>query len=116
MARTTTEAAKILMDIHDEFFGNDMVEKFRISWEKMREICDVRRLSKTYLNELVDELNDLGFSFATFDDYLLVLKESDCTEIRSVPGRIVEKYLPDNEEMKSEDLERESDDVELEDE
>lgn len=116
MARTTMEAAKILVAIHDEFFGNDLVEKFRITWERMRVICDVKRLNKTYLNELVNELNDLGFSLASFDEYLLVLKESDCAELRSVPGRIVEKYLPDDVEMRSEDLEEESDDVEWEDE
>lgn len=115
MARMTTEVAKILMAIHDEFFGNDVVEKFRITWDRLRQICD-RRLSKNYLNELVDELNELGFSLAAFDDYLLVLKESDCAELRCVPGRIVEKYLPENEEMKSEDLEEESDDAEWEDE
>lgn len=116
MARTTMETAKIIVAIHDDFFGNDFAEKFRITWERMREICDVRKLSKNYLGELVDELNELGFSLATFDEYLLVLKESDCAELRSVPGRIVEKYLPDTEEIDSEELEEESDDVEWEDE
>ncbi len=115
MARTAAEAAKILTDIYHEFFGNDLGEKYRIKWERMRSICDVRRLNNAYLSELTDEFNNLGFSIASFDDYILVLKESDCAELRSVPGRIVEKYLPDATEVETEELEEESDDVEWED-
>lgn len=116
MGRTATEAAKVLIDIYEEFFGNDLGEKYRITWGRMREVCDVRRLNKAYLNELGDELNDLGFSLASFDDYLLVLKESDCAGIRSVSGRIVEKYLPEGTEVVPDDAEDEPDDVEWEDE
>jgi hypothetical protein len=109
MARTVAEAAKALTDIHDEFFGNDLGEKYRISWERLRELCGVMRLYHPYLNKLSAELIELGFSLACFDDYILVMKESDCDSVRSVPGRIVDKYLPEDAATAVNELEEDSD-------
>jgi hypothetical protein len=116
MSRTATEAAKILTLLYEEFFGNDIYEKYRIQWERLREICAVRRLDMPYLNEITVVLNSLGFSLACFDDFILVMKESDSSEVRSVPGRLVEKYLPEDIDVEDLGPVVEPEDVELEDE
>ena len=36
MARTAAEAAKILTDIHQESFGDDIFDKYRIGWQQLR--------------------------------------------------------------------------------
>ena len=113
MARTVAEAAKILTEIYEESFGDDIFEKYRIQWQQLREICDVRRLNNSYLSEIVGELNERGFSLAPFDDCIMVVKESNCSEVRSIPGRLVEKYLHEDGSKKSAG---EHEDVELEDE
>ena len=115
MARTAAEAAKILTEIYDESFGNDIFEKYRIQWERLREICAARRLNDKYLSEISGELNEVGFSLACFDDFIMVMKESDCSDVRKVPGRLVEKYLPEDADLEGEGGE-EPEDVELEDE
>jgi len=102
MARSAFNSAKILTEIHAETFGNDVLEKYRIQWQQLREVCGVEQLDYEYLSEIVGELNELGFSLAPFDDCILVIRESECSEMRSVPGRLVEKYLPtakDHEEQ-----------------
>jgi hypothetical protein len=113
MARTAEAAADILMYIHQESFGDKNFESYRIAWQQLREICEVRKLTVAKLAELTGELNERGYSLACFDDFILVIKESDCSEVRPVPGRVVEQYLPDDE---IEAMEDEPEPVEVEDE
>jgi hypothetical protein len=61
-------------------------------------------------------LNELGFSLACFDDFILVTKESDYAEVRSVPGRLVEKYLPEDVHGENMGTVAETEVVEVEDE
>ncbi len=116
MARTAAEAAKILTLIYQEDFGQDVFEKYRVQWEQLRAICAVSRLGTEYIHSLMEELNELGFSLTCFDHFLVVMKESDCDEVRNLPGRLVEKYIPDEAELAERTMTEEPEDVELEEE
>lgn len=116
MTRTAAEAAKILTLIYEEHFGQDFFEKYRIQWEHLRAICAVRRLETNYLHELSCELNELGFSLTCFDHFILVMKETDCDEVRNLPGRLVEKYIPEDPEFGGKTTLAEPEDVELDEE
>ena len=98
MARTATEAANILAEIYEESFGDEAFDKFRIKWPQLREVCDVKRLNDIYLAEIADQLKEHGLSLALFDNSVLVLKECDCSDVRSVPGRLLEKFLPEDDD------------------
>jgi hypothetical protein len=43
------------------------------------------------------ELNESGYHLVPMDNFLLVADESDFGEVRSIPPRIVEGYLPGDE-------------------
>lgn len=98
MARTAVEAVNILAEIYEESFGDEMCEQYRLTWRQLRELCDARRLGDEYLAELAGQLREQGFGMALFDDSILVLKEVDCSVVRRVPGRLVEKFLVEDGE------------------
>lgn len=118
MARTAAETAHVLSKIFDVSFARDTYEKFRISWPQLRSLAGVSRLTPIYIRAVNHVLNDSEYSLVPFDNFLIVARESDFAEFRAVPDRVVESYLPDEEQDDDDDLEFDDDyddDVEIDD-
>ncbi|MEI6208856.1 MAG: hypothetical protein WCP20_18920 [Desulfuromonadales bacterium] len=120
MARTTRKTATILSDLYDETFANDSYEPFRISWPDLRGIAGVSKLTDQYLRQINQALNESGYYLIPFDNFLLVTQESNQSNIRLLPPRIVEQYLyveaddleideEEDEELSDEEVEDEED-------
>jgi hypothetical protein len=97
MARSAANTASILSCFYDKTFANESCEAFRISWSDLRGIAGVARITSGYLRRINLELNELGYTMNTFDNYLAIVQETDLAHIRMVPPRIVEKYLYDKD-------------------
>ena len=97
MARSAANTANILSCFYDETFANESCEAFRISWSDLRGIAGVTKLTAGYLRRINQELNESGYSLIPFDNYLVIVQESDLAHIRLVPPRIVEEYLFDKD-------------------
>lgn len=97
MARSAANTARILSCFYDETFANDSCEAFRINWSDLRGIAGVTKLTDGYLRRINQELNESGYTLITFDNYLVIVQESDLAHIRIAPPRIVEQYLYDND-------------------
>lgn len=118
MARTATKTANILSGLYDESFASDSYEAFRISWSNLRGIVGVTKLTPGYLRRINQALIKTGYTLIPLDNFLVVAQESDLSNFRIVPPRIVEQYLyeeDDDLELDDEDeddLEVDEDDVE----
>lgn len=97
MARSAANTASILSCFYDETFASDSCEAFRITWSDLRGIAGVTKLTVGYLRRINLELNESGYTMIIFDNYLLIVQETDLAHIRMVPPRIVEEYLFDND-------------------
>jgi hypothetical protein len=116
MARTAQETAQVLSDIYDESFANDSFEQFQIGWPELRSIAGVPKLTSSYLNQLNKHLRDLEILLVECDSFLLVARQQDLSQARTVPARLVEQYLPDFEddddfEVDEDELDDSADDV-----
>ncbi len=96
--RTAEETASILISLYDESFAGDNFSPFRINWPELRSLAGIARLTDEYLWELDQELKESGYFLFPLDNYVLVALESDFSHIRAVPPRIVEQYLPGDED------------------
>ena len=124
MARSVTKTAEILIALYDENFANDSYESFRITWQDLRGIAGVAKLTPSCLRRINLVLSESGYSLIQFDNFLAVVQESDLSHIRLVPPRLVEQYLYDvsvdfdAEEEEEEDFivdEHEVENIELDD-
>jgi hypothetical protein len=93
MARTSEETAEILKDLYNKEFAGDYVETFRLTWEQLRRIAGIDRLTDEYLAELAEKLLDEDFALLTFNNKFLVAREKDFSEIRALPARLAERCL-----------------------
>ena len=98
MARTAEETASILIGLYDESFAGDSFRPFRINWPELRSLAGIARLTDEYLWEVDLELKESGYFLLPLDNFVLVALESDFSYIRAIPPRIVEQYLPDDDE------------------
>lgn len=124
MARTVRQTAFILSELYEETFSSESYEKFRITWTDLRGIAGVARLTSRYLGKVNQSLSETGYTLIPLDNFLVVAKENDLSDIRLVPPRIVEEYLyeeeddpevnydEDDEVENPEDCEIDGDDVE----
>ena len=113
MERTAEETASILISIYDESFANESYNHFRIGWPELRSIAGVARLTDEYLWEINQTLNESSYFLIPFDNFLLVALESDVSHVRAVPPRIVEDYLPGDEDDDDFELDEDDDDDNL---
>lgn len=116
MARTAAETSNTLIEIYEESFANDNFNYFRIDWPELRAIAGVAKLTHEYLHEVNQALNETSYTLIPLDNFLVVAMESDFSLVRSVPPRIVEQYLPgEDDDYEYEDIELDDDeDIDLE--
>jgi len=107
MARSASKTAEILIELYEENFANESFEAFRITWQDLRGIVGVPKLTPTDLRRIDRELNYSGNVLIRFDNFLVVVQESDLKPLRLVPPRIVEQYLYDERVDSDEDEEEE---------
>lgn len=99
MARTAQETARVLSKIYDESFANDSYEQFQIGWPELRSIAGVSKLTRAYLSGVSGHLLlDHEMLIVVCDSFLLVARQQDLSHARTVPPRLVEQYLPDDED------------------
>jgi hypothetical protein len=97
MARTVRQTAFILSELYEETFSSESYEKFRITWSDLRGIAGVARLTSRYLGKVNQALSETGYTLISLDNFLVVAQETDLSDIRLVPPRIVEEYLYEEE-------------------
>ncbi|MDD2899558.1 MAG: hypothetical protein PHI31_12700 [Desulfuromonadaceae bacterium] len=111
MARTSAETATILSELYNETFARDSYEKFRITWSQLRLLSGTPKLTDNYLLAVNQVLGESGYTLVPLDDFLIMAQHTDFSDLRAVPDRIIERYLPDEDD----DLELDDDDdVEIE--
>jgi hypothetical protein len=107
MARTASETARILSNLYEENFGRNQFdgtvegtadEPFQIAWPQLRSLAAVRRLDDAYLKDISAELSESARCLVAFDNYLIVLGNDYLQYLRSLPDRLLEQYLPDENE------------------
>lgn len=106
MARTAAETANTLISIYDENFANDSYNQFRINWPELRSIAGVAKLTDEYLHDINQALNEGSYVLIPLDNFLVVALEQDFSHVRPVSPRIVEQYLPgdnDDDELEFDD-------------
>jgi hypothetical protein len=84
--------ANILYDLYDESFSCDS-DSFRITWADLRGIAGVTKLHPIYLRKINKVLNKTGCFLMQFDNFLVVVRESEFSTVRLVPPRIIEGYM-----------------------
>lgn len=120
MARTAEETARVLKDLHGETFGGDYLESFQLTWEQLRRISGVNKLTDDYIAEVNDHLLADDYALMTLNNSFIVAKESDFSGTRKLTARLAEKYLNTDDDLEDddddEDLELDDDDLEEEEE
>lgn len=99
MEHTATETARTLISIYNENFANEDYNHFRISWQELRSIAAVSKLSEQYLCEVNQELNKSQYTLIPLDNFLVVAQEFDFSHIRFVPPRLVEQFVFDDKHV-----------------
>lgn len=102
MARTPEKTASILSELYEDTFSDDSYEKFRITWPDLRGIAGVSKLTPGYIHKINHSLNETGYTLIPFDNFLVVVQESDLSKTRLVPPRIVELNLYEDENNNTE--------------
>lgn len=97
MQRTAQEVANVLSSIYDERFGNDECEQYRLTWADLRLLTGGRKLNAKFIAEINEALEEGNQVLVPFGKYLVLLSETDCSHIRKLNGRLLERYLPDDE-------------------
>lgn len=113
MARKVEETAEVLVKIYGDHFKNDFIECYKISWLQLRMISGVQSLDNDYIAALNMFLIKDGYAIVPFDDFFVMVSESDFSNDRQVPDRIIEKYLESLNGKPG--LDNEFDNVELDD-
>ena len=103
MKRTAQEIANILADIYDERFGNDECEQYRLTWADLRLLAGGRKLKTEFIAEINETLEESNQVLVPFDTFLALLSETDSSCLRKLNGRLLERYLPDEEESEVKD-------------
>lgn len=111
MARTTVESASILRALYDEEFSGDECELYQLTWNQLRGIAGVERLTDNIIANIGKAMLDSGYALVPFDNFFLVATESNFKKTRKVPARLVESYLA----VSAGELEEDDGNQELED-
>lgn len=98
MKRTAQEVANVLASIYDERFGNDQFEQYRLTWADLRALAGAGKMKGGFLSEIKEGLEEHNYALVPFDTFMAVLAESDFDAARELSGRILERFLPDEEE------------------
>lgn len=93
MARTTAETASILRELYDESFSSEESEPFQLSWDQLRRIAGVERLTDDIIADVGKLMLDSDYVLVPFNNFVLVGMESNYRRTRKLPARIAENYL-----------------------
>jgi hypothetical protein len=93
MARTVQETASILMELYDENFCSEESEPYQISWEQLRGIAGVERLTDDIIANVGKFMLDSDYVLVPFNNFILIGMEANYKRTRKVPARIAENYL-----------------------
>lgn len=99
MQRTAESVANVLTEIYTEKFDNDSFEQYRLEWSDLRMLSGGRKITNEFIADINDELTENNQVLVAFDNFLALLNEQDCSNLRKLSGRILEKYLYEEEEI-----------------
>lgn len=103
MSRTAREVAKKLKEIYYKDFGDDDSQKYQLSWADLRGISGVGKLEEDFVAEISEKMSETSFALLPLADFLLVGTELDFAFERKLPARLLERYLPGEEDTDDED-------------
>ena len=91
--RSTATVAAMLVMLYDEQFGGKPSGRFRVSRKVLREIAGRRILSDSFLQEVSEEVFELGFVLINCDAYLAVQSQKLFNSYRRVTKGATERLL-----------------------
>ncbi len=91
--RSTATVAAMLVMLYDEQFGGKPSGRFRVSRKVLREIAGRRILSDSFLQEVSEEVFELGFVLINCDAYLSVQSQKLFNSYRRVTKGATERVL-----------------------
>ncbi len=94
MARTAQQVAKTLQEIYIQSFGEADHEKYLLNWADLRGIAGVEKLTEDFVTEISEKMSEAEFTLFPLNDSLLVGTEFDFISERKLPARLLERYLP----------------------
>lgn len=103
MTRTAREVAKKLQEIYLKDFGDDENQKYQLSWVDLRGIAGVGKLEEDFVTEISEKMAENNFALLQLDEFLLVGTQLDFAFERKLPARLLERYLPGEDETDDED-------------
>lgn len=103
MTRTAREVAKVLQQIYHKDFGDDESQKYQLSWADLRGIAGVGKLEEDFVAEISEKMAEKNFALLQLDEFLLVGTQLDFAFERKLSARLLERYLPGEDETDEED-------------
>lgn len=103
MTRTAREVAKKLREIYSKDFGDDESQKYQLSWADLRGIAGVGKLEEAFIAEISEKMAEKNFALLQLDEFLLVGTQLDFAFERKLPARLLERYLPGDDETDDEE-------------
>lgn len=91
--KSTATVAAMLVMLYDEQFGGKPSGRFRVSRKVLREISGRRILSDSFLQEVSEEVFELGFVLINCDAYLAVQSQKLFNSYRRVTKGATERVL-----------------------
>lgn len=98
MVRTAKQTAEALTTIYNEEFRHESMEGFVVTWPDFRALAGGRRIDKTFLADINRVLASDNYVVAPFERFLAIVSESDLSGLRKARGRIIEQYMPEEDE------------------
>jgi hypothetical protein len=88
----------MLTSIYGETFSNDQFEPYRLGWSNLRALAGGVKLESGFIGDINEALEESNYALVPFESFLVVISENDFKTARKLPGRLLEKSLPDEEE------------------
>lgn len=98
MTRSAFETARALIEIYDRDFSSAEEGQYRLLWHEMRSLAGTSKLSDQLLKEINRHLLRQEYVLIPCDDFVAILSQTDLSFIRSINSRVLEEYLPDDED------------------
>jgi hypothetical protein len=99
MARTAEETASILIKIYDSEFSNAEEGQYRMLWQEMRALTGTSKLSDQLLKSINQHLLRQEYVLVPCDDFIAIYSQTDVSCCRSINSRVLERYMPDEDDM-----------------
>ncbi len=113
MPHTAIETASILSLLYGKQFGGDFCEPFRVTWPQLRSLTGSLSLSEFYLKEIDETLLEEEYRLIPFNDFLVIMPDSQLETFRKIPDRLLESYIFEPEDIELGEYEDEDDEDEF---